>query len=66
MLVRLGFSVAVDVRPDLLVVDEVLSVGDEAFKRKSQTRIDEMIAAGTAVLLLLVVAVVVRSSVLSS
>lgn len=51
MLVRLGFSVAVDVRPDLLVVDEVLSVGDEAFKRKSQARIDDMIAAGTAVLL---------------
>lgn len=51
MLVRLGFSVAVDVRPDLLVVDEVLSVGDEAFKRKSQARIDEMISAGTSVLL---------------
>jgi ABC-2 type transport system ATP-binding protein len=51
MLARLGFSVATKTRPDLLVVDEVLSVGDEAFQRKSRARIDEMIAGGTAVVL---------------
>jgi ABC-2 type transport system ATP-binding protein len=51
MLARLGFAVATDVRPDLLVVDEVLSVGDAAFKRKSEERIHEMIRSGTAVVL---------------
>ncbi len=51
MLARLGFSVATDIEPDILVVDEVLSVGDEAFQRKSAERIEAMIDAGTAVVL---------------
>lgn len=51
MLARLAFSVAVDTQPDVLIVDEVLSVGDEAFQRRSLARIEEMIAAGTAVVL---------------
>lgn len=51
MMARLGFAVATDTRPDLLVVDEVLSVGDEEFQEKSKTRIHKMIANGTAVLL---------------
>ena len=51
MLARLGFSVATDVKPDLLVVDEVLSVGDAEFQQKSRARIFEMIDAGTAVVL---------------
>jgi ABC-type polysaccharide/polyol phosphate transport system ATPase subunit len=51
MLARLGFSVATDVQPDVLVVDEVLSVGDEAFQNKSRARILQMIDSGTAVVL---------------
>lgn len=51
MLARLGFAVATDLRPDILVVDEVLSVGDEAFQRKSSERIESMMNAGTSVVL---------------
>ena len=40
MWARLGFAVATDVDPDILIVDEILSVGDEAFQRKSAERID--------------------------
>ena len=49
MLARLGFAVATDVKPEVLLVDEVLSVGDEAFQRTSKLRIEEMIADGTSV-----------------
>jgi ABC-2 type transport system ATP-binding protein len=41
MYVRLGFAVAVSVEPDILVVDEVLAVGDENFQRKCLERIKE-------------------------
>ncbi len=51
MLARLGFSVATDVQPDLLVVDEVLSVGDAVFQQKSRARITSMIESGTSVVL---------------
>jgi ABC-2 type transport system ATP-binding protein len=51
MLARLAFAVAVDVAPDVLLVDEVLSVGDESFQRKSAERMDQLIASGTAVVL---------------
>lgn len=51
MLARLGFSVATDVAPELLIVDEVLSVGDEGFQRKSKARIKEIMGQGTAVVL---------------
>ncbi|MGH8958968.1 MAG: ABC transporter ATP-binding protein [Acidimicrobiia bacterium] len=51
MLARLGFAVAADVDPDVLVVDEVLAVGDEAFQRKSAARMKELMGGGTAVLL---------------
>ncbi len=40
MWARLGFAVATDVEPDILILDEVLSVGDEAFQRKCLTRIE--------------------------
>lgn len=48
MFVRLGFSVAVAARPDLLLVDEVLAVGDVAFQRKCFERMTEMQDQGTA------------------
>jgi ABC-type polysaccharide/polyol phosphate transport system ATPase subunit len=49
MVVRLAFSIAVDGTPDVLLVDEVLSVGDERFQRKSIGRLHELIDGGTAV-----------------
>ena len=50
MLARLGFAVATDIEPDVLVIDEVLSVGDSAFQEKSKKRIVDLIATGAAVL----------------
>jgi lipopolysaccharide transport system ATP-binding protein len=47
MIARLGFSVAVHLTPDILLVDEVLSVGDEAFKRKCLARMQEFRQQGT-------------------
>jgi len=45
MYVRLGFSVAINVDPDVLLVDEVLAVGDEAFQRKCNEKFAELKAA---------------------
>jgi lipopolysaccharide transport system ATP-binding protein len=50
MYVRLAFAVAINVSPDVLVVDEALSVGDEAFQRKCFARIDQIRAGGATVL----------------
>ena len=50
MYVRLGFAVAVNVDPDILVVDEVLAVGDEAFSRKCMARIKEFQDDGRTIL----------------
>jgi len=50
MYVRLAFSVAIHVMPDILIVDEALSVGDEAFQRKCFARIDAIRDAGATVL----------------
>ena len=51
MAIRLSFSVAVNVNPDILILDEVLSVGDDEFKAKSKKRIEEFINSGRTVLL---------------
>lgn len=50
MRARLGFSIATLVEPDILILDEVLSVGDVKFKKKSENRIKEMFKKGTTVL----------------
>src|SRR5580704_6600460 len=51
MYVRLGFAVAVNVDPDILVVDEVLAVGDERFQRKCLDRVDQFQREGRTILL---------------
>lgn len=51
MTARLGFAVAADVDPDVMVVDEVLSVGDQVFQKKSFERMQQLMSGGTAVLL---------------
>ena len=50
MYVRLGFAVAVNVDPDILLVDEVLSVGDEAFQRKCLDRVARFQREGRTIL----------------
>ncbi len=51
MYMRLGFSVAVHVDPDILLVDEVLAVGDEAFVRKCVEKMDEFKRSGKTIVL---------------
>lgn len=51
MYVRLGFSVAVNVDPDVLLVDEVLAVGDEAFAHKCEDKVNEFRRAGKTIVL---------------
>jgi lipopolysaccharide transport system ATP-binding protein len=50
MMVRLAFAVAISVDPDILIVDEALSVGDELFQRKCFSRIEAIRANGATVL----------------
>lgn len=51
MRARLGFAIATVVRPQILIVDEVLAVGDAAFQQKSRQRMSEMLDGGTTLLL---------------
>ena len=50
MLARLAFAVATMIEPEILIVDEILSVGDAAFQKKSRARMMEMMSGGTTVL----------------
>jgi ABC-2 type transport system ATP-binding protein/lipopolysaccharide transport system ATP-binding protein len=51
MAARLGFAIATDVKSDILIVDEVLAVGDESFHRKSTARMQEFRDQGATILL---------------
>jgi ABC-2 type transport system ATP-binding protein len=50
MWARLGFATATDIQPEILIVDEVLSVGDEAFQRKSSARMQQFREQGATIL----------------
>ena len=51
MVARLGFAIATIVKPEILIVDEILSVGDFKFQEKSEKKIKEMLLSGTTVIL---------------
>lgn len=51
MVARIGFAVATIVKPDILICDEILSVGDYKFQEKCERRIQELMAGGTTVIL---------------
>jgi lipopolysaccharide transport system ATP-binding protein len=50
MRARLGFSIATMVKPDILIVDEILAVGDYKFRKKCEQRMSEMLSGGTTLL----------------
>lgn len=51
MKVRLGFSVATAIKPEILLVDEVMAVGDADFKKRCATRIQSLLEGGTTLIL---------------
>ena len=51
MMMRLAFSVATLVDPEILIVDEILAVGDERFQKKSYERMMQLMGGGTTVLM---------------
>jgi ABC-type polysaccharide/polyol phosphate transport system ATPase subunit len=61
MYVRLGFSVAINVDPDVLLIDEVLAVGDEEFQRRCLERVAELRVAGKTIVVVTHSLMTVRS-----
>lgn len=51
MVARLGFAIATITRPEILIVDEILAVGDFQFQKKCEDRISEMMSGGTTVII---------------
>lgn len=51
MVARIGFAIATLTKPDILIVDEILSVGDFSFQQKCEQRISELMAGGTTVII---------------
>ena len=51
MTARLGFSIAINIKPDILMIDEVLSVGDQGFRKKSRQKLEEIREMGKTVIL---------------
>jgi len=51
MIARLGFAIVTDQNPDILIIDEILSVGDAEFQEKSTKRMSEFLNSGTTIIL---------------
>lgn len=51
MIARIGFAIATITQPDVLIADEILSVGDFLFQQKCEARMNELLARGTTVIL---------------
>ena len=51
MLARIGFGVATAIRPEILLVDEVMAVGDADFRKRCEARIQSLLASGTTLVL---------------
>lgn len=51
MYARLGFSIATIIKPEILIVDEILAVGDAAFQDKCEKKMDELLSGGTTLIL---------------
>lgn len=51
MVARIGFAIATMVKPDILIVDEILAVGDFLFQEKCEARIQELMSGGTTVII---------------
>lgn len=51
MYARLGFSIATIIKPEILIVDEILAVGDSSFQDKCEKKMDELLSGGTTLIL---------------
>lgn len=51
MMMRLGFSIAVTAKPEILIVDEIMAVGDDRFQEKSKAKMRELMSGGATVLM---------------